>query len=274
MDLQNYDDQSVDSVPSSTGDFQYTTAYKATPFFPDSEVHAVEVQPLQERFTGMHTAENELFRVEMPVSGEKLVGDRVVSGLAVDEAGRQYQAHGPAPSLMPVPGLTPLCETYNNPAMSLEVARPMSLLLKGHECNVAKVTAFVRLGSASAAGIIFRANSQEDYVSAVLDTDKRVASLQLKKGGVETTLTEAPILYINPSIRHEITVNDRGEHGPLEMFVDNRVVISYEMPHKGRKDSTQLSLSLRLVLALTDRGRFGIEVRRGSALFDGFAIER
>lgn len=47
------------------------------------------------------------------------MGRRVVSGLAVDDDGRQHQARGPATSYQPVPGVAPLCETYSNPAMSL-----------------------------------------------------------------------------------------------------------------------------------------------------------
>ena len=57
--------------------------------------------------------------METPGPSDETVGDRVVSGLAVDKAGRQYQAHGPAASHRPLPGVTPLCETYSNPAMSL-----------------------------------------------------------------------------------------------------------------------------------------------------------
>lgn len=55
--LQNYDDQSVDSVPSATRDFEYTTARKAVPFYPESQNPVVEVEPVQEIFTGVHTAE-------------------------------------------------------------------------------------------------------------------------------------------------------------------------------------------------------------------------
>ncbi|CDJ36199.1 uncharacterized protein EMH_0010190 [Eimeria mitis] len=208
----------VDSVPSWTRDLEYTTARKAVPFYPESENPVVEVEPVQESFTGVHTAEvgemlcscvpvtlttylalqNELFRVEKPGTSERLPGDRVVSGLAVDKAGRQYQAHGPAPAHRPVPGVAPLCETYSNPAMSLE----------GHECNVARVTAFVRLGDASAAGIIFRSRGQTDYFAATLDTDRR---------------------------------DDPGEGAPLEMLVDGRAVLSYQAPFKG---STSGGMSL------------------------------
>ena len=58
--------------------------------------------------------------------------------------------------------------------MRHKVSKPLVLLLKGHECNVARVTAYIRLGSSSAAGIIFRAKSQADYFEAALDADKRV----------------------------------------------------------------------------------------------------
>ncbi|CDJ38460.1 hypothetical protein, conserved [Eimeria tenella] len=54
---QNFDDQSVDPVPSSTRDFEYTKARKAAPFYPESEAPVVEVEPQQERFRGLHAAE-------------------------------------------------------------------------------------------------------------------------------------------------------------------------------------------------------------------------
>lgn len=55
--FQNYDDQSVDSVPYGTRDLEYTTARKGVPFYPVSENPVVEVEPVQETFTGAHTAE-------------------------------------------------------------------------------------------------------------------------------------------------------------------------------------------------------------------------
>lgn len=63
--------------------------------------------------------QNELFRVETPGATGNPVGNRVVSGLAIDDAELQHQSHGPTASHRPVPGIAPLCEAYNNPAMSL-----------------------------------------------------------------------------------------------------------------------------------------------------------
>lgn len=55
--IQNYDDQSVDAVPSWTRDFEYTTARIAEPFFPNSTDYTPDVKPQQEMFTGLHTYE-------------------------------------------------------------------------------------------------------------------------------------------------------------------------------------------------------------------------
>lgn len=80
----------------------------------------------------------------------------------------------------------------------------------------------------------------------------QVASLERSIAGIQSTLAEAPVFYMNPSIRHQITVvsakpqhkispwlnawqNDQGIHGPVEVLVDDRVVISYHMPLKGKK---------------------------------------
>lgn len=56
-EIQTYDDQDVDPIPSNTIDFEYTTTRNAEPFFPDSEIHVVDVAPLQETFTGIHASE-------------------------------------------------------------------------------------------------------------------------------------------------------------------------------------------------------------------------
>lgn len=59
---QNFDDQSVDSIPSSTRDLEYTKARKAAPFYPESAAPVVAVEPQQERFAGLHAAEVGLSR--------------------------------------------------------------------------------------------------------------------------------------------------------------------------------------------------------------------
>ncbi|KAL8274320.1 hypothetical protein Esti_001774 [Eimeria stiedai] len=209
-------------------------------------------------------------------TAEAQIGNRVVSGLAVDDSGRQYQARGPTATLGPVPGVAPLCETYNNPAMSAQdwenpvawrsilelgisrltpaaieprkqqvhtprstmticllVFKPLTLLLNGHECNVARVTAFIRLGSESGGGIIFRAKSLTDYVAAILDTQTRVAKLEVCKGGLVSTITEAPVFYLNPSIRHKLVVHDHGQRGLVQMQVDDSELISHQMHSTG-----------------------------------------
>lgn len=51
---------------------------------------------------------------------------------------------------------------------------PMSILLMGHECNVARCSVFIRLGSDSEGGILFRTKNLENYFAATLDTKKRV----------------------------------------------------------------------------------------------------
>ncbi|CDJ69630.1 hypothetical protein, conserved [Eimeria necatrix] len=227
---QNFDDQSVDSIPSSTRDLEYTKARKAAPFYPESAAPVVAVEPQQERFAGLHAAENELFRVEAAGEAGPGEGDRVVSGLAVDKAGKQHQARGPPPSHRPVAGVGPLCEPYSNPAMSLEVTQQLTLLLLQHQCSSARVRVFLRLARGSAAGLVFRAKGQRDFLAATLDSEKRVASLEATRGGQQWTLAQAPVFYINPAIRHKIAVNDPGEAGPVEVLVDDQLLISLPIP--------------------------------------------
>ncbi|PFH33563.1 hypothetical protein BESB_077800 [Besnoitia besnoiti] len=275
----NYYDDSVDSGHYWTKDFQYVPARPAEHFGPDSPIHVSERNAVQEQFGGLHEHENELFRAEKEGPKELPDGIRVASGLAVDEKGNQYRAYGMAPGERPTPGTVPLCRAYSNPALSLQdwgsppdwvtspefgvvrlttkaaapVSIPTTLLLKDHACNALVVSANIRCEEKSAAGLTFRAESDANMYSVVIDTPAKARSLPSVEDGKPSTISETFVSYLYPLMRHELKIVDHGKEGTIEVYLDQHLVLTHSAPY-------------------TSVGNVGVMVSEGHASFDYFKL--
>lgn len=144
------------------------------------------------------------------------------------------------------------------------------MLLQRHQCSAAQLRAFVRLASGSAAGLVFRAKGQQDFLAATLDSEKKVkgfcrglrGDLSNSAGGQPGGHAGRPAVdpcggpgllrepcrsprtrrgrprcpVVHWSLVHwsaERLQHDPGEAGPVEVLVDGQLVLSLPVPSPG-----------------------------------------
>ncbi|PHJ25063.1 transmembrane protein, partial [Cystoisospora suis] len=275
-------DQNVDSPPfwaSWTRDFEYTPARPAVEFGPTSATHVTDRNPIQEQFGGLHEHENELFRASEGAPEKRPEGVRVASGLAIDDEGGQSQAYGLAPGEVPIPGTVPLCRAYTNKALSLidwgspsdwlaasefgvvrlttrsmkPVVTPTTLFLQNHACNAAVVSANIRLEPNSAAGLVFRADSEANMYSVIIDTPNKKLTLNRVKEGAPHVISQLLVSYLHPNMRHELKIVDQGKEGTIHVYLDRSLALTHTEPYTGQ-------------------GSTGVTVTQGHASFDTFSL--
>ncbi|EPR58726.1 hypothetical protein TGGT1_216940 [Toxoplasma gondii GT1] len=275
----DYDEKSPEGMLSWTKDFQYVPARAAEPFAPDSPIHVPERNAAQEQFRGLHEQENELFRAEEKGPEKLPEGVRVASGLAVDDVGNQSQAYGLAPGEISMPGTVPLCRAYSNPALSIAdwgspaqwvtttefgvvrlttsgvapVSAPTTLFLRDHECNAAVVSANIRCEDNSVAGLAFRAESDANMYSVLLDTPRKAVSLNKIEDGNPSVISEIFMSYLHPYMRHQLKIVDHGKDGTIQVYLDQMLVLTHSAPYTGV-------------------GNTGVLVTKGHASFDNFQL--
>lgn len=274
--IVNYDDQRVGGTSVWTTDYEYTRKADGGKFHPNSPLHVPDSDPLQEQYQGVHAYENELFRVGDSKNDDK--GIRVASGLSVDEKETQRPASNPDRSKNTA-GMVPLCRFYRNTIPALNewvgtekwtvvtdlgvqrltvqdfssVSQPANLILRGHACNAATISVNVRLDSDTAAGVVFRSESDTNKYTLLLDTSRKVATLSRFIEGKRITIAEATISYLNSDMRHKIEVVDHGVNGKITVYLDGRTIFSQSLPFNGI-------------------GNMGILIEKGNASFDNFAL--
>ncbi|CRH02417.1 conserved Plasmodium protein, unknown function [Plasmodium relictum] len=129
-----------------------------------------------------------------------------------------------------------------------------SLVYKYSSCNSANLSAYVKLEYNSEAGLLFRYDNEENMYIVTISTKNKEIILKKYKNNKETIIRSEYIKNINSFQRHHILINDEGEKGIINIYLDDTKIFSINNENYYKS------------------GLFGFYVEYGYSTFDTFKI--